>query len=310
MFAAGCVMTTALSAGLSDGAPAAAQTAGEPLSKTCRVTRSDDVELNKIEPFKVFDNLYYVGPCFVSVWLVTTPQGHILFDSAQEPYVDHVIGNIKKVGIDLRDIKYIILSHGHLDHVGGAARLQEVTGARVVAVAEDWTMIEALNGRTNRRDPSKPNRTPKRDMVVKDGDTLTLGNQTLKFHQLPGHTPGVLMTEGITVFDGGRSYKAVVPAGAAGGPGLAGAEQGVKNANKLAAIQGVQVNLQIHSWAEPNGYPGGGVLERAAMLKTRKPGDPHPFVDPATWNQRAREAQESAAKTLAAEKAKAASASK
>ncbi len=304
MCTAGCLMAAALGAGLSGGAPAAAQSPAEPLSKTCRVTRPDDVELQKIEPFKVFDNLYYVGPCYVSVWLVTTPQGHILFDSAQEPYVDHVIANIKKVGINLRDIKYIILSHGHLDHVGGAARLQEATGARVVAVAEDWTMIEALDGRSSRRDP-KPNRVPKRDMVVKDGDTLTLGNQTLKFHQLPGHTPGVLMTEGITVYDGGTPYKAVVPAGAAGGPGLAGAEQGVKNANKLAAIQGVQVNLQIHSWAEPDGYPGGGVLERAVLLKTRKPGAPHPFVDPATWNQRAKAAQEGAARTLAAERAKA-----
>ncbi len=307
MMTACCLVAIALGASIAGGALAAAQTAAEPLSKTCRVTRADDVELQKIEPFKVFDNLYYVGPCYVSVWLVTTPQGHILFDSAQEPFVDQVIGNIKKVGVNLRDIKYIILSHGHLDHVGGAARLQEATGARVVAVAEDWTMIEALDGRTSRRDP-KPNRVPKRDMVVKDGDTLTLGNQTLKFHQLPGHTPGVLMTEGITVYDGGTAYKAVVPAGAAGGPGLAGAEQGVKNANKLASIQGVQVNLQIHSWAEPDGYPGGGVLERAGLLKTRKPGAPHPFVDPATWNQRAKEAQANAAKTLVAERAKVAQA--
>src|SRR5688572_17658253 len=298
---AGCA---AIALGTLSGDAPAAQTGSEPLSKTCRVTRADDVELQKIEPFKVFDNLYYVGPCYVSVWLVTTPQGHILFDSAQEPYVDHVIASIRKVGINLKDIKYIILSHGHLDHVGGAARLQEATGARVVAVAEDWTMIEALDGASSRRDP-KPNRMPKRDMVVKDGDTLTLGNQMLKFHQLPGHTPGVLVTEGITVYDGARSYKAVLSAGAAGGPGLAGAEQGVKNENKLADMQGVQVNLQIHSWAEPDGYPGGGVLERAASLKNRKPGDPHPFVGRATWTQRARGAQESAAKTLAAERAKA-----
>jgi metallo-beta-lactamase class B len=303
LFAAGCV-AIALGAGLSGDAPAAAQTGAEPLSKTCRVTRPDDVELQKIEPFKVFDNLYYVGPCYVSVWLVTTPQGHILFDSAQEPYVDHVFANIRKVGINLKDIKYIILSHGHLDHVGGAARLQEATGARVVAVAEDWKMIEALDGASSRRDP-KPNRMPKRDMVVKDGDTLTLGNQTLKFHQLPGHTPGVLVTEGITVFDGSRPYKAVLSAGAAGGPGLAGAEQGVRNADKLAAMQGVEVNLQTHSWAEPDGYPGGGVLERAMLLKNRKPGQPHPFVDPVTWTQRARDAKASTAKTLAAERAKA-----
>jgi metallo-beta-lactamase class B len=217
------------------------------------------------------------------------------------------MAGIKKVGVNPRDIRYIILSHGHLDHVGGAARLQEATGARVVAVAEDWKMIEELNGKSNRRDP-RPNRMPKRDMVVKDGDTLTVGDQMLRFHQLPGHTPGVLMTEGVTVYDGRTSYKAVVPAGAAGGPGLAGAEQGVRNANKLAAIQGVQVNLQIHSWAEPDGYPGGGVLERAALLKTRNPGAPHPFVDPVTWTERAKAAQASAAKILAAERAKASAA--
>jgi hypothetical protein len=69
------------------------------------------------------------------------------------------------------------------------------------------------------------------------------------------------------------------------------------------------VNLQIHSWAEPDGYPGGGVLERAALLKTRrKPGASHPFVDPVTWTERAKAAQASAAKSLAAERAKASAA--
>jgi hypothetical protein len=69
---------------------AAAQTGTEPLSKTYRVTRADDVEFQKIEPFKVFDNLYYVGPGYVSVWLLTTPEGSILFDTAQEPLVAFV----------------------------------------------------------------------------------------------------------------------------------------------------------------------------------------------------------------------------
>jgi len=126
------------------------QTPSEPLSKTYRVTRANDVEFQKIEPFKVFDNLYYVGPGYVSVWLLTTPEGSILFDSAQEPYVDYVIGNIRKVGVDPKTIKYIILSHGHLDHFGGAAKIQEVSGARVVAVEEDWKMIEEAGSRAGR----------------------------------------------------------------------------------------------------------------------------------------------------------------
>jgi hypothetical protein len=79
----------------------------------------------------------------------------------------------------------------------------------------------------------------------------------------------------------------------------------VQSANKVAQIQGVQVNLQIHSWAEENGYPGGGVLERGLMLKSRKPGDPHPFVDPATFTQWVKRAQDSAASAVQQEKQKA-----
>jgi metallo-beta-lactamase class B len=283
---------------------AAGQTATEPLSKTYRVTRADDVEFQKIEPFKVFDNLYYVGPGYVSVWLLTTPEGNVLFDSAQEPYVDFVINNIRKVGADLKSIRYIILSHGHLDHFGGAAKIQDASGARVAAADEDWNMIEQVGSGPGRAGGSPP-RVPKRDMVVKEGDTLTLGGQMLKFHLTPGHTPGVVTTEGITVYDGGTPYKAIVWGGAGYRGGLAEAEQSLQSANKVAQIQGVQVNLQIHSWAEENGYPGGGVLERALILKSRKPGDPHPFVDPATFAQWVKRAQENAARAIQQEKQKA-----
>jgi hypothetical protein len=79
----------------------------------------------------------------------------------------------------------------------------------------------------------------------------------------------------------------------------------VRSADKVAKIQGVQVNLQIHSWAEPNGYPGGGVLERGLRLKSRKAGDAHPFVDPTTFTQWVKRAQENAAKAVEEEKQKA-----
>src|SRR4029453_14008967 len=253
--------TCAVLLGMNLRTPVFGQSAPEPLSKTYRVTRADDVEFQKIEPFKVFDNLYYVGPGYVSVWLLTTPEGNILFDSAQEPYVDYVIGNIRKVGVDPKSIKYIILSHGHLDHFGGAAKIQAASGARVMAVEEDWKMIEQTgNRRGGNAAPAAG--APKRGMGGKEGDTLSLGGQMLKFHQTPGHTPGVLTTEGITVYDSGKPYKAIVWGGAGYRGGLADAEESVNSANKVAQIQGVQVNLQIHSWAEDSGYPGGGVLER------------------------------------------------
>jgi metallo-beta-lactamase class B len=239
----------------------------------------------------------------VSVWLLTTPDGSILFDSAQEPYVDYVIGNIRKVGVDPKTIRYIILSHGHLDHLGGAAKIQEASGARVLAAEEDWKLIEQTGSRAG-RGGGQPPRVPKRDMVVKEGDTLTLGGQTLKFHVTPGHTPGVVTTEGIVVHDGGKSYNAIVWGGGGYRGGLIEAEQSLQTANAVARIQGVQVNLQIHSWAEDSGYPGGGVLERALLLKTRKPGAPHPFVDPATFAQWVKRAQDSAAKAVQEERQK------
>jgi len=287
------------------GSPAfAGQSATEPLSKTYRVTRADDVEFQKIEPFKVFDNLYYVGPGYVSVWLLTTPEGNILFDTAQEPYVDYVINNIRKVGVDPTSIKYIVLSHGHLDHFGGAAKIQEASGARVAAAEEDWKMIEQVGSRPGRGGAPAP-RVPKRDMTVKEGDRLALGGQTLTFHLTPGHTPGVVTTEGITVYDGGKPYRAILWGGSGYRGGLADAEQSLQSADKVAQIQGVQVNLQIHSWAEDNGYPGGGVLERGLMLKSRKPGDPHPFVDPATFRQWVKRSQDNAAQAVQQEKQKA-----
>jgi len=281
--------------------PAAAEQVpnAEPLSKTYRVTRAKDVEFQKIAPFKVFDNLYYVGPGYVSVWLLTTPEGDILFDSAQEPYVDHVIANIRKVGVELKDIKYILLSHGHLDHFGGAARIQELSGARVAAIEEDWKIMEQA-GSTPGRDGTPPPRVPKRDMVLKEGDTLVLGDQTLKFHQHPGHTPGVLSTQGITVYDGGKPYKAFVWGGSGYRGGVTEAQQAMESAKRVAEIEGGDVNLQVHSWlGRP--YPGGGVLERSQKLPSRKPGDPHPFVDPDAWTLWVRQSQEAAVKDLAAE---------
>src|SRR3954468_13997338 len=94
----------------------AAEPKKEELSESYRGSQRDNVEYQKIAPFKLFDNLYYVGPGFVSSWLIPTPGGLILIDTAQEPYIDHVVDSIKKSGFDPKDIKYIVLSHGHLDH--------------------------------------------------------------------------------------------------------------------------------------------------------------------------------------------------
>jgi len=304
--------TSLAAAFLSNGTLGSRATAQQPpkqetLSETYRVTRANDVEFQKIAPFKVFDNLYYVGPGYVGVWLIPTSAGIIMIDSAQEPYVDFVMDNVKKAGFDLKDIKYILISHGHLDHFGGAARIQEASGARVAALDEDWRMIEQVGTRPG-RGGGPPPRVPKRDMVVKEGDTLTLGGTTMKFYHHPGHTPGVLSAE-FTVYDNGAPHKALWQGGGGSRGGLPEAEQAIMTTNRLAALEGIEVLVMIHSWAAgTGGYPNGGVLERAQLLAKRKPGDPHPFVDPAAWTQYIKQAQVNAARTLEEERRKAAAA--
>src|SRR5262245_43509484 len=161
---------------------------GETLSQSYRGSQSRNVEYQKVPPLKVFDNLYYVGPGSVSVWLIPTTDGLILIDTAEEPLVDHVIDSIRKVGFDPSNIKYILLSHGHLDHFGGAAKIQKLSGARVATLEEDWQLIEKAAASPG-RGGAPPPAAPKRDMVIKEGDTVTLGKTSLKVYKLPGHTP-------------------------------------------------------------------------------------------------------------------------
>jgi len=274
----------------------------EELSESYRGSQRNNQAYQKIAPFKLFDNLHYVGPGFVSVWLIPTSAGAILIDSAQEPYVDHVIDSIKKSGFDLRDIKYILLSHGHLDHVGGAARIQELSGARVGALEEDWAMIERI-GTTPGRGNTTPPRVPKRDLVLKEGDTLALGNTTLKFYKHPGHTAGSLSAE-FTVYDNGTPHKAIMFGGPGPRGGVAGAQQFLDSTNRVAAIPGIEVAVHVHSWLTSYPYPNGGILERAQKLAQRKTGEPHPFVDAESWRAWTKMAQEGAVKYLEEQKAK------
>jgi metallo-beta-lactamase class B len=285
------------------GQGTAAPAAKEELSETYRGSQRNNVEYQKVAPFKVFDNLSYVGPGFVSVWLLQTTDGLILIDAAQDPYEDHILNGIRKLGFDPKNVKYILISHGHLDHFGGAAKLQAASGARVGMLAEDWDAMEQAARPTANRPTAVP--IPKRDLILKEGDSLTLGNTMLKFYKHPGHTAGSLSAE-FTVLDNGRPHKAFMFGGPGPRGGVAGAEQFLESANRVAKLEGIQVAVPVHSWLNDFHYPNGGIFERAQKLAQRRPGDPHPFVDPASWNLWIKQVQEGAVKNLSDEKQKAA----
>jgi metallo-beta-lactamase class B len=158
------------------------------------------------EPAKVFDNLYFVGEIEYSAWAVATSDGIILIDAIFDYSVeDEVIGGLKKLGLDPTTIKYVIVSHGHRDHVGGARYLQENLGARVVMSADDWDLVERTTGAWPK---------PKRDMVATDGQRLTLGDTTVTLYLTPGHTLGTISTL-VPVKDGARTHLAAAWGGTA-----------------------------------------------------------------------------------------------
>ena len=137
-----------------------------------------------VEPAKVFDNLYFVGMTDWSAWALTTSQGIIVIDTIFDYSVeDEVVNGLKKLGLNPADIKYALVSHAHTDHIGGAKYLQDHFGARVVMSNEDWDFA----------DRTVPERIrPKRDIAIRDGDKLTLGDTTITMYVTPGHTPGTV----------------------------------------------------------------------------------------------------------------------
>ena len=156
-----------------------------------------------MEPVKVFDNLYFFGQSEYSVWAITTSQGIIVLDAIFDYSVeDEVVEGLKKLGLDPAQIKFVIISHGHLDHAGGAKLLQDRFGARLVMSAADYDLLDQQN----------PPWKPKRDIVATDGYKLTLGDTTVTTWSTPGHTPGhiSLYAPSARILFGGDSMTALL----------------------------------------------------------------------------------------------------
>lgn len=142
-------------------------------------------------PFRIFGNTWYVGSCGLSAILVTSRAGHVLIDAPMDANADLVEANIARAGFSLKDVKYILFSHAHFDHVGGVARLARDTGATVVGRGADADALE--RGRGGRDDPqfySAEHFAPVAHVQRLEDGLVLLGPLALTPVPSTGHTPG------------------------------------------------------------------------------------------------------------------------
>jgi metallo-beta-lactamase class B len=216
-------------------------------------------------PHKIIGNIYYVGTKTLSSFLIVTPQGNILIDSTYERNVPVVQKSVADLGFTFSDIKILLGNHAHGDHQEGDAKVKELTGAQVVAMAEDVETLKAI----------KPGgKEHPVDRVIHDGDSVTLGNTKLVAHLTAGHTPGCT-TWTTVVRDGGRDYNVVFHCSlrAAGNLTPAMVDQFNRSFRVVRALP-CDVPLGDHGAQY-------GMQEKYAKLK---PGAPNPFIDKANCN--------------------------
>lgn len=221
-----------------------------------------------VKPFWIFDNVAYVGIDWVAAYVIRTSEGLILIDSLYGKWVQPLERNLRALGLDPKNVKYVLTTHGHFDHAGGAAYFQKRYGAKVVMSAPDWSLAAEA--------PELPYFAfdlPEKDIVAKDGDTLVLGDTTIHVVSTPGHTPGSISFR-YTVRDGGQTHEAITLGGV--GLNFSGVD---RTTMYLDSYRKLLANAAEVAVSLPNHAAMGRVFERRDRLAARKAGEPHPFVD-------------------------------
>ena len=171
--------------------PAPIETAGPAFAAEC--AGSDDWD-KPAPPVRIHGNTYLVGTCGISAILITGTQGHILIDGGTERGADLIADNLRQLGVRLRDVRIILHSHEHFDHVGGIGRLQQMTGAQLLASPAAAAVF--ATGAAGPGDPQggmhKPFPSASVERTVRDGEMVRLGNLGVVAVATPGHTPGAL----------------------------------------------------------------------------------------------------------------------
>ena len=231
------------------------------------------------EPFKIADNLYYVGTEGLSSFLITTPEGHVLIDGAMPSSAKPIEASIAKLGFKPADVKILLNTHAHFDHAGGLAELKKDTGAKLAASAADKAALES--GTYPGSEDVKAFDFPpvKVDRLLRDGEQVALGGVVLTAHVTPGHTAGCT-TWSFPVTMVGEEHQAVLYCSTsvaanrlvskAKGPQYPGIVADYRKA--FATLKAMKADVFL--------APHGEQFDMAAKRAKLSAGGSNPFVDP------------------------------
>ena len=230
-------------------------------------------------PHHVIGNVYFVGSKGLGIYLITTPQGHILINAGLEGNVPLIQQSMGELGFHFTDIKMLLISHAHFDHDAGSAKIKELTGARYMVMAADVPVVESggkedfFYGQTS----SALYRSTRVDQVLHDGDTVKLGDTVLTAHLTPGHTKGCT-TWTMKVSEGGKTYNVVI----VGSPNVNEGYKLVNNALYPQIASDYERMFRVLKSLPCDIFLGahGDYYGMEAKYARMKQGGTNPFIDP------------------------------
>jgi metallo-beta-lactamase class B len=248
------------------------------------------------EPFRIIDNLYYVGTEGLASYLFVGPQGNVLIDGATAEGAPIIEANIAKLGFKVSDIKILLNTHAHYDHSAGLAQLKKDTGAPLQAMEGDVSALEGgfyLGSETVKAMAAPP---VKVDKVLHDGDVVTLGPIKLKANLTPGHTRGCT-SWGFTVQDGAKTYDGLIFCSATVAANRITAPlqyDGIIADYRKTFVKAKAMKVDIPLAPHPEFF---SELQKAAKAKA-DPKAPNPFIAPAEFKPFIEKAEADFEKTL------------
>lgn len=247
-------------------------------------------------PHNVMDNLWYVGTAQLSSFLITTDEGHILVSSNYESSVPVIRAAVEELGFDFNDIEILISGHAHPDHIEGDALVKELTGAKVVVGRDELQAVIDFEPPGGKKQPI--------DIVVDEGDIVTLGDTTLTAHVLPGHTKGCLAWS-LELEENGRSYDGFIECSLNGRfLQYVGNEDYPDIVEDMRSTFRKARGIPVEVWVSSHGVFY-GLNEKYEALQNWEEGEPNPFYDPEGYQAHVDEYERIFEETLAAQRAEA-----